>query len=54
LASETGGRYVIQQSFDLVNWLPYLSLTNTIATIFLTVPSGGTNPQSFFRATKAN
>jgi hypothetical protein len=54
LDSETGGHYLIQQSSDLVTWLPFLDVTNTTGTIFLTDPSAGTNAQSFFQAFKAN
>jgi len=54
LDSETGGHYLIQKSFDLVSWLPFLDITNTTGTIFLTDPSAGTNAQSFFRASKVN
>lgn len=54
LDSETGGHYLIQKSFDLVNWLPFLDLTNTTGTILVTDPSVGTNAQSFFRASKGN
>jgi hypothetical protein len=54
LDSETGGHYLIQQSSDLVTWLPFLDVTNTTGTIFLTDPSATTNAQSFFQAFKAN
>jgi hypothetical protein len=54
LDSETGGHYLIQKSFDLVSWLPFLDVTNTTGTIILTDPSAGTNAQSFFRASKVN
>ena len=54
LDSETGGHYLIQESFDLVSWWPFLAITNTSGTIFLTDPSAGTNAQSFFRASTGN
>jgi len=54
LVSETGGHYLIQKSFDLVNWSPLLALTNVTGTMFLSDPSGGISPQSFYRALKAN
>ena len=54
LDSETGGHYVIQRSFDLASWFPFLDLTNTTGTILLTDPSTGTNAESFFRASKGN
>ena len=54
LDSETGGRYVIQKSANLVSWVPFLSLTNTTGTWFLADPSGDTNVRSFFRASKAD
>jgi len=54
LVSETGGRYLIQQSLDLVNWLPYLSLTNSTGTSLLTEPLKATDSQRYFRALQAN
>jgi hypothetical protein len=54
LDSETGGRYLIQKSFDLASWLPFLDITNTTGTVLLTDPSAGTNAQSFFRASRGN
>jgi hypothetical protein len=54
LDSETGGHYLIQRSFDLVSWLPFLDLTNTTGTILVADPSAGTNAQSFFRASAGN
>jgi hypothetical protein len=54
LDSEIGGHYLIQKSSDLVGWLPFLDITNTTGTIFLTDPSASTNGQSFFRAFKVN
>jgi hypothetical protein len=54
LESETGGHYLIQRSFNLISWLPFLDVTNTTGTIFLTAPSAGTNAQSFFQAFKVN
>jgi hypothetical protein len=54
LDSETGGHYLIQRSSNLVSWLPFLDVTNTTGTIFLTDPSAGTNAQSFFQAFKVN
>jgi len=54
LDSETGGHYLMQKSFDLVSWLPFLDLTNTTGTILVTDPSVGINAQSFFRASKGN
>ena len=54
LDSETGGHYLIQKSFDLVSWLPFLDITNTTGTILLTDPCAGTSAQSFFRASMGN
>ena len=54
LDSETGGHYLIQRSFNALNWLPFLDLTNSTGTILLSDPSAGTNAQSFFRAAKGN
>jgi hypothetical protein len=53
LNSETGGHYLIQQSFDLVHWAPYLNVTNATGAMVLSIPSGGTNGVSFFRAFRA-
>lgn len=54
LVSETGGRYQIQQSLDLVHWWPYLSVTNSTGSITLTQPLNATDPQLYFRALQAN
>jgi hypothetical protein len=54
LVSETGGRYLIQQSLDLVNWMPYSSLTNSTGTSLLRYPLKATDPQRYFRALQAN
>jgi hypothetical protein len=54
LDSETGGHYVIERSFDLASWSPYLDITNRTGTILLTDPSAMTNSQLFFRASKGN
>jgi hypothetical protein len=54
LDSETGGHYVIQRSFDLASWFPFLDLTNTTGTILLTAPSALTNARLFFRASAGN
>jgi hypothetical protein len=54
LDSETGGHYVIERSFDLANWLPFLDVANTTGTIVLNDPSAETNSSSFFRAAAAN
>jgi hypothetical protein len=50
LDSETGGVYLVQKSFDLVNWAPYMTVTNATGTVILAIPSGATNPATFFRA----
>jgi hypothetical protein len=54
LDSETGGSYLIQQSSDLVHWAPYLSVTNTIGTLFLSITPGGTNGAWYLRAFRAD
>ena len=54
LDSETGGNYLIQKSFDLVNWTLLLQITNTTGTIYLADPATGTNAHTFYRATKTN
>jgi hypothetical protein len=50
LDSETGGRYLIEESTDLARWTPFLSLTNVAASVILTDPSTATSPRSLFRA----
>ena len=50
LESETGGRYLIEESTDLAHWTPFLSLTNVAASVILTDPSMATSPRSLFRA----
>jgi hypothetical protein len=52
--SETGGRYLIQTSFDLSTWTPFLQVTNITGGSLLTSPYNSTNSQSFFRAQKLN
>jgi hypothetical protein len=54
LDSETGGHYLIQESFDLVSWWPILAITNTTGTILFTDRFVVTNAQSFFRASPGN
>jgi hypothetical protein len=54
LDSETGGHYLIQNSSDLVNWTPFINITNTTGTITLTIPPGGMNSRFFYRAAKTN
>jgi hypothetical protein len=48
--SETGGRYAIEESIDLLTWTPFLALTNNLGAMFLTDPSLKTNSREFFRA----
>lgn len=48
--SETGGRYAIEESTDLLTWTPFLALTNSLGTMSLTDPSLKTNSREFFRA----
>jgi hypothetical protein len=50
LNSEAGGQYMIEKSTDLSVWTPFLAVTNTTGTLFLTDPSATTNSRSFFRA----
>jgi hypothetical protein len=52
LTSETGGKYLIQQSSDLFNWMPFLTVTNSIGLQILSDPGATTNSRSFFRAQK--
>lgn len=53
LDSETGGRYVIQRSGDLVNWFNWTNFTNLTGTLYWTQQFSG-NTSSFFRAQKVN
>lgn len=48
--SETGGRYFIEKSTDLLNWTPFLVLTNNLGALLLTDSSVKTNARAFFRA----
>ena len=48
--SETGGRYYIERSTNLLSWTPFLALTNNLGTLLLTDPSVKTNARAFFRA----
>jgi hypothetical protein len=53
LDSETGGRYLLQLSFDLTNWAPLFTITNFSGSTTAIAPFAGTNAQSFFRVQKA-
>lgn len=53
LDSETGGRYVIEQSPDLSSWSPLANITNVSGTITLVQPLSDASGRSFFRARKA-
>ncbi|HEY5914480.1 MAG TPA: DUF5060 domain-containing protein [Verrucomicrobiae bacterium] len=50
LDSESGGRYTVESSADLINWTPFALVTNTFGTLAV----GGTSPanqrREFFRA----
>jgi hypothetical protein len=54
LNSEVGGRYQMQQSFDLSNWISFLTVTNTTGTVLVHEPNGSSNSPSFFRAHKVH
>jgi len=54
LKSETGGRYIIQQSSDLLSWTSILIITNSTGIQILSDPGATTNSRSFFRAQKLN
>jgi hypothetical protein len=54
LTSETGGRYLIQKSSDLMTWTPFLQVTNTTGSLLLSAPYSRIDPPSFFRAAKLN
>jgi hypothetical protein len=49
-ASETGGRYLIEQSTDLTIWTSWLTITNSQGTLLLADESAKINPYVFFRA----
>jgi hypothetical protein len=51
--SETGGRYLIEQSADLAGWIPFLTVTNSQGSLLLADPAQKTNPRNFFRARSA-
>jgi hypothetical protein len=48
-SSETGGRYEIQRSADVINWLPIASITNTFGSIQFQ-DTAATNSTSAYRA----
>ncbi len=51
--TESGGRYTIQESSNLLQWTPSLIVTNVLGTTGLAAPgSMTTNPSLFFRATR--
>ena len=50
LNSETGGRYVIEQSTNLLDWASLFSVTNDSGSLVLTVPGAGAGPRIFYRA----
>jgi hypothetical protein len=53
LTSESGGRYTVQESSNLLQWTPSLIVTNTLGTMGLVAPDSMTaNPSMFFRATR--
>jgi len=50
LDSETGGRYFILESSNLITWSQFFSLTNSQGSTLLTDASAATNARVFFRA----
>jgi hypothetical protein len=48
--SETGGRYLIEQSADLAVWTAFLTITNSQGTLLLADESAKMNARAFFRA----
>ncbi len=50
LDSETGGRYTVEKSSDLLSWTNFATITNTLGTLPLEDPSTGTKAATFFRA----
>lgn len=50
LGSETGGRYFIEQSFDLSTWTTFSVVTNATGALTLTNPPAPTQSSMFLRA----
>jgi hypothetical protein len=48
--SETGGRYLIEQSADLAIWTDYLNITNSLGTLPLVDETARMTARRFFRA----
>jgi hypothetical protein len=48
--SETGGRYALEQSTNLLDWTPLFTVTNDSGSMVLTVPGGAAGPRMFYRA----
>ncbi len=53
LNSETGGRYVIEQSSNLEDWSALFTVTNDSGSQALAVPGGGAGPRMFYRARRS-
>jgi len=51
--SETGGRYSIEKSTNLLNWTTLFAITNDSGSLVLTVPGGDAGPWAFYRAIKS-
>ncbi len=52
--SQSGGRYLIETSSNLLSWASALLVTNSTGTMLVDVPIAGTTACSFYRAQKAN
>jgi hypothetical protein len=50
LQAETGGRYLIEESADLTNWVAFQLVTNSEPPANISKASARANPKSFFRA----
>jgi hypothetical protein len=53
LNSETGGRYSVLKSSNLVSWTTVLVVTNTTGTLLLSDPAPASTPGAFFRVQRA-
>ncbi len=51
--SESGGRYSIEQSTNLLSWTALSTVTNDSGSLVLTVPTGGASPWMFYRAVQS-
>jgi len=50
LDSESSGHYTIENSLDLANWNPFISITNVLGSMQMNDPAAGSQSRNFFRA----